>query len=69
VKCQTFNYKDSELFRNKTASEEEYKTAFKEFNGLWREYFDLYTKVYMDLSAVTTDKEWQIMKKYTKGLF
>jgi hypothetical protein len=68
-KLHAFNFKDSELFRNKTASEEDYKNAFREFNGLWRAYFDLYTKAYTDLSAVTTDKEWQIMKKYTKGIF
>jgi len=68
-KLLAFNYKDSELLRNKNASEEEYKKAFKEYNGLWREYFDLYTKAYMDLSAVTTDKEWKLMKKYTKGFF
>ena len=68
-KLQAFNYKDTELFRNKNATEEEYKKAFKEYNGLWSEYFDFYTKAYMDLSAVTTDKEWKIMKKYTKGFF
>ena len=68
-KFYDFNYKNSELFRNRTASEEEYKIAFKEYNSLWRAYFDLYTKAYMDLSAVTTDKEWQLMKKYTKGMF
>jgi hypothetical protein len=68
-KFQALIYKDSELFRNKTASEEEYKIAFKEYNSLWRAYFDMYTKAYKDLSAVTTDKEWQIMKKYTKGMF
>ena len=68
-KLQAFNYKDTELFRNKNATEEEYKKGFKEYNGLWREYFGLYTKAYMDLSAVTTDKEWKLMKKYTKGFF
>jgi len=68
-KLHSFNYKDTELFRNKNATEEEYKTVFKEYNSLWRAYFDLYTKAYTDLSAVTTDKEWKIMKKYTKGIF
>ena len=68
-KLQAFNYKDTELFRTKNATEEEYKHAFREYNGLWREYFDLYTKAYRDLSAVTTDKEWKLMKKYTKGFF
>jgi hypothetical protein len=68
-KLSAYNYKDNELLRNRVATEGEYIKAYKEYNDLWREYFDLYSKAYIDLSAVTTDNEWKIMKKYTKGMF
>ena len=68
-KIFAFTYGVSVLTRNKNASEADYKKAFKEYNSLWREYFELYTKAYIELSAVTNDKEWRIMKKYTKVIF
>ena len=68
-KFLAFNYMEVELLRNRHTTEEEYKKAFKEYNDLWREYFNLYTSGYMKLSAVTTDSEWKVMKKYTKGIF
>jgi hypothetical protein len=68
-KMPEFNYKEDGLLRNKNSTEEDYKKAFKKYNSWWSEYFDLYAKAYIDLSAVTTDKEWKIMKKYTKGIF
>ena len=68
-KLNKFNYKDNDLMRNKNANEEEYKKAFKEFNDLWQEYFDLYTSAYKQLSAVTTDDEWKSIRKFTSKIF
>lgn len=68
-KLLAFNYIEVDLLRNRHTTEEQYDKAFKEYNDLWREYFNLYTSGYMKLSAVTTDNEWKVMKKYTKGLF
>lgn len=68
-KFLAFNYKEVELLRNRHTTEEEYNKAFKEYNDLWREYFNLYTSGYMKLSAVITDSEWKVMKKYAKGIF
>lgn len=68
-KLPEFNLKDDGLLRNKNSTEEDYKKAFKEHNRWRNEYFDLYAKAYIDLSAVTTDDEWIIMKKYTKAIF
>jgi hypothetical protein len=68
-KLPELNLNDDGLLRNKNATEEDYKKAFKENNRWWNEYFELYIEAYIDLSAVTTDSEWKIMKKYTKGIF
>ena len=68
-KLNAFNYKDNEILRNKNANEEEYRQAFREYNGLWQEYFDLYTSAYEQLSAVTTDEEWKAIKKFTSKIF
>ncbi len=68
-KLNQFSYKDNDLMRNKYSTEEEYKKAFKEFNDLWQEYFDLYTSAYEQLSAVTTDDEWKAIRKFTSKIF
>ena len=68
-KLTEFNYKDNKIMRDKNASEEEYRQAFNEYNGLWQEYFDLYTSSYEQLSAVTTDEEWKAIKKFTSKIF
>lgn len=68
-KLPEVNLKKDGLLRNKNSTEEDYKKAFKKLNHWWNDYFDLYVNAYIDLSAVTTDKEWKIMEKYTKGIF
>jgi hypothetical protein len=68
-KLSAYNYKDNELLRNRVATEDEYIKAYKEYNDLWQEYFELYFNAYVNLSEVVTDEEWKIMKKYTKGMF
>jgi hypothetical protein len=69
MKLSEFNYNDFRLLRDKNSTEEDYKKAFKEHTLWWNEYFELYTKAYLDLSALTTDEEWRLMEKYTKGIF
>jgi hypothetical protein len=68
-KLNAFNYKDSNLLRDRNATEAEYKDAFIEYNNLWQEYFDLYTGAYEQLSALTTDEEWKAIKKFTSKIF
>jgi hypothetical protein len=69
MKLSEFNYNDFRLLRDKNSTEEDYKKSFKEHDLWWNEYFELYTKAYLDLSVLTTDEEWKLMEKYTKGIF
>jgi hypothetical protein len=68
-KLNAFNYKDNELLMDRVASEEEYIKAFKEYNDLWQEYFDLYVNAYMSLSEEVTDEEWKVIRKFSKQFF
>ena len=68
-KLNEYNYKDNNLLRNRNATEEEYRQTFKEYNDLWQEHFNLYTSAYEELSAVTTDEEWKVIKKLGAKVF
>ena len=66
---RVFTHKDWQLLRDRNATEEAYGEALGEYNDLWQDYIDLYLDSYSRLSNVTTDKEWKVIKKYSKQIF